>query len=387
MTDGIYTCLTSLADYIPVPAAGATRKGSHRVLPTSSFDALLRLSKLDDSIQDALATRNKLASDLEDLLERSRDALEDRDKVHEAEDRLKTIDYARKTVEKQLDKARKQASERRHSLETRRKLMAADLTRRKLERDKVASSHSEHPLLRDEKSIKHKAIAAQRRRICSDLQIIYPILPIPKHSLAFTIRGLRLPNADDLETEPPDDVAAAFGHVVHVVLLLSFYLSQPLPYPVNPRGSTSTISDPISLLKTHTSTTQSYRDERTLRTYPLFSRSVPRFRHEYAVFLLDTDIRLLLESAYGVRVMDVRQTLPNLKYLLYVATAGEGELPGRKKGGVRGLAKGRAGSDASASSALSGLLWHGGGVGEAKANGKAAGAGAVESLRRNIVGR
>ena len=42
----------------------------------------------------------------------------------------------------------------------------------------------------------------------------------------------------------------------------------------------------------------------------------------------------------GLRVLDIRHTLPNLKYLLYVLTAGSGELPVRKAGGVRGLLDG-----------------------------------------------
>jgi hypothetical protein len=33
----------------------------------------------------------------------------------------------------------------------------------------------------------------------------------------------------------------------------------------------------------------------------------------------------------------LRQTLPNLKYLFYVATAGKGEVPARKAGGIRGF--------------------------------------------------
>ena len=39
-------------------------------------------------------------------------------------------------------------------------------------------------------------------------------------------------------------------------------------------------------------------------------------------------------------MLDVRHTLPNLKYLLYVLTARMKEVPGRKAGGVRGLLRG-----------------------------------------------
>uniref|UniRef100_UPI0018C860F0 hypothetical protein n=1 Tax=Streptobacillus moniliformis TaxID=34105 RepID=UPI0018C860F0 len=87
---------------------------------------LLRLSKLDDSIQDALATRNKIAADLEEILEENRAAIVDRDRVAEAEDRLKTIEYAKKTVAKQLEKARTQTAEKRASLKNRRDLMLKD---------------------------------------------------------------------------------------------------------------------------------------------------------------------------------------------------------------------------------------------------------------------
>lgn len=390
MTDGVYTVFQSLSDYAPPPpppSAPAVRATSTRVLATSSFDALLRLSKLDDSIQDALETRNNIAADLEVLLEVHKAALMDRDRVAEAEDRLKTIEYAKKTVQRQLDKAHKQQDEKRNALAHRRQSMRTDLEYRKSEHEYMRKVQPDFPSFRDEHDVKSKAIQNQRRRVCEDLQKIYPIQPILGKSLAFTIRELHLPDSDDLDSEPPETASAALGHAAHVVLLLSFYLSQPLIYPIHPRSSASTIEDPISLLKTSNSITHHNNEDRSLRIYPLFSKGVPRFRFEYAVFLLNKDIQVLLESAFNVRVLDIRQTLPNLKYLLYVATAGEGELPARKAGGVRGLARkgealgmsSRTGSTDSGSSAFSGLLWHGVKKDAAGMNG-----GAVESLRRSI---
>ncbi|TKA68478.1 hypothetical protein B0A55_08940 [Friedmanniomyces simplex] len=399
LTDGVYTAFPSLTSYVPPPAAPSTRKAiSTRLLSTSSFDALLRLAKLDDSIQDALAIRNKIALDLENLLQANHAALTDHDRVPEAEDRLKTFDYASKTVQKQLDKARKQQDEKREALRSRRELMAVDLERRKLRADEMGRHRPELQHFRDDLVTRRRGITAQRRRICDDLQRIYPIVPLPgaKKSLAFSLHGLPLPD-DDLETgdppPPPLDTmdkdaisAAALGYVAHILLLLSFYLRQPLPYPVDSRNSSSTIEDPISLLKTSGtgSTKQSDpADEKRLRTYPLFSKGVPRFRYEYGLFLLNKNIQTLLEGAYGVRVVDLRQTLPNLKYLLYVATAGEGELPARKAGGVRGLLRGnaprveRGGSEESMGSAVSALLFS-----EGKGEGKARDA--VDSLRRTM---
>ena len=279
--------------------------------------------------------------------------------------------------------------------------MTADLIHGKLRAEEMRAHGPELQHCRDDLVTRKRAITAQRRRICEDLQRIYPISPLPaaKKSLEFTIRGLPLPD-DDWETQdpppPPLDTldkdtlaAAALGNVAHMVLLLAFYLHQPLPYPPDPRGSNSTIEDPISLLKTSTVAATKQTDdpanEKRLRTYPLFSKGVPRFRYEYGLFLLNKNIQILLESAYGVRVVDVRQTLPNLKYLLYIATAGEGELPARKAGGVRGLLRGavvplgvqRGGSEESVGSAVSALLF-----GEGKGEGRARDA--VESLRRTM---
>lgn len=384
LSDGIYTTFTSLTQYAPPPFVPLpARSNNTRTLPTSSFDALLRLSKLDDSIQDALATRNKIAADLEALLEQNKSAVIDRDRVAEGKDRLKTIEYAKKTVSKQLDKARYQIAEKRTALAKRRDLMSTDLVERKEKDSEMQEGRANMPAVRASLEQHRKDVQNQRRRICEDLQKVYPIQPIKNKALAFTIRDLALPNSEDLEASSHETTAAALGQIAHILQLLSFYQGNQLVYPVTPHASTSTIYDPISLLKTNAREAQRYGADKALRTYPLFSRGVPRFRFEYALFLLNKNIQLLLETGFGVRVLDIRHTLPNLKYLLYVATAGEGELPARKAGGIRGLMRGagagrRSASSDSTSSALSGILWHGGRREDGKAQG------AVDSLRRNV---
>lgn len=382
LPDGVYTTFNSLVEYVPPPMAPLARANSTRRLHTSSFDALLRLSKLDDSIQDALATRKQLAAELEAILQENRTAMTERDRVAEAQDRLKTIEYAKKTVSKQLEKARMQQEEKRKALAGRRDLMATDTKNNKLQGDDMRESRTEIPGRRHTLEQSKKDVQSQRRRICEDLQKVYPIQPIKNKALAFTIRDLPLPNSEEIDGSPPETIAAALGRVAHILQLLSFYLGTPLPYPVNPRSSTSTVYDPISLLPSEARKATTADGEKTLRTYPLFSRGVPRFRFEYALFLLNKNIQLMLDMGFGVRVLDIRHTLPNLKYLLYVATAGEGELPARKAGGIRGLMRGagsesRAASSDSTSSALSGILWHG----VRQDDGK--GRGAVDSLRRN----
>ena len=109
--------------------------------------------------------------------------------------------------------------------------------------------------------------------------------------------------------------------------LLSLYLSIPLPYPVFPNGSTSTIEDHISVAIAQ-------------RAFPLHPTNAS-FKFEYAVFLLNKDVEFLM-SRSSLRMLDIRHTLPNLKYLLYVLTAGKGELPARRAGGIKGLIVGKA---------------------------------------------
>jgi hypothetical protein len=151
--------------------------------------------------------------------------------------------------------------------------------------------------------------------------------PVPGKPLLFTIRGLALPNSD-FDDANDDTISAALGLVAQVVSALSAYLSVLLPYPVTPCGSRSTIDDPLSM--------NTGKGQSTSPTYPLFMKGVVRFRFDYGVFLLNKDIEIL-SNALGLRPLEIRHTLPNLKYLLYVATAGKGELPARKAGGIRGL--------------------------------------------------
>jgi hypothetical protein len=330
---------------------GPAKLTTSRTLPTSSFDALLRLSKLDDSVQDALALRKQLASELEQTLQDNGTSLDEKTQLAETTDFLKTIDFATATVKKQLKALEQKRDQKRKALQNRRDLLARDSALRKEILSQVADGKDAISGLSTQHTSVKASITQQRRRIAYDLSKIYPIAPVPDQSLAFTIRGMNLPNSEALDTATPESLAAALGHVSHTIQLLSLYLGAVLPYPCQPRSSTSTILDPISILNTTGGTTTSkvISDETAARTFPLFAKGAVRFRFEYGVFLLNKDIEILLSTHFGVRVLDIRQTLPNLLYVFYCATAGDEELPARKAGGVRGLmrmkAHGRGGSE------------------------------------------
>ena len=289
----------------------------------------MRLSNLDDCIQDALSTREKLASQISHLLQEQKGSMDTISLSSQAEQSFASTNRSLTTCRKQLTAAQARRSELQASLKARRDAIAyGNITQQNAQTNLA----SEQTSLSSRTSLVHatrSSISGQIRRVCEDLLRIYPIEPIDNKPLSFTIRDLHLPNAASPSTNPntdPEVTAAALGIVAHVTYLLSFYLSAPLPYPPTPHGSTSTIFDPISTnMQSHAA-----------RTFPLYEKGAVHYRFEYGVFLLNADIELLM-SKQGSRMVDQRHTLPNLKYLLTVLTAGKGELPVRKKGGAKVL--------------------------------------------------
>ena len=316
--DGVYANLTDLPP-APRPSPNASFRGD--VQSTSSYDALMRLATLDECIQDALATREKLEAQINQILEENQKSLEAIDRVSQAQERVASAQRAVANEKKQLRNKIRRKEALMASLQARREAMARGRQTQESISSHLPDAESKMAASTSLLAKVHDEASGQIRRICEDLMKIYPIEPIPGKPLAFTIAGLPLPNStfDDIDR---DTVAAALGYTAHLVYLLSFYLSAPIPYPIKPYSSSSVIEDPVSVSLPQ-------------RTFPLYPVNV-QYRFEYGVFLLNKDIEFLLNRR-GVRVLDIRHTLPNLKYLLYVLTAKTTELPMRKAGGIRGL--------------------------------------------------
>ncbi|POS87758.1 hypothetical protein EPUL_001074 [Erysiphe pulchra] len=309
LIDGIYSM--DLAIEFQKPKPGVTH-------PTSSYSALLHLSNLDQSIQDALATREELAAQINLLLERRNlaEALQAKEQVILAN---RYLNSERKILKVSLKRRKDLIA----SIEARKKGIKSGLESQAKAVDEIEDAQDK--LMNCRKLLTNiiGELCGQRRRICEELQTIYPIDPIIHKPLLFTICGLQLPNSffDDSDEET---VSAALGYVAHIVDLLQYYLSIPLPYPISPYGSRAIIQDFISIIQ----------DKQ--RTFPLYMKGAIRFRFDYGVFLLNKNIEWLAKRQ-GLKIIDIRQTLPNLKYLLYICSAGSSELPARKAGGIRGL--------------------------------------------------
>ncbi|VBB71376.1 Putative UV radiation resistance-associated gene protein [Podospora comata] len=324
MVDGIYSL--ELSNKYPPP----------KKMPptaTSSYNALMRLATLDNSIQDALATRESLTRQINDLL-----AKETPNQVPAAQDSLALAEKYLAVQKRTVEASKTRNQELRASIEARRSAIAEGRALQERAETDVNNAteklaHSKTLLARTKEQIH-----GQRRRICEDLDRIWRINSVSTPGtppLTFTICGLPLPNTiyDDalLKGTGSDTLSAALGYVAQLTDNLQCYLGVPLPYPIRPYGSRSTIRDEISQLPD------------TQRDFPLYvprGGSSAQYRFDYGWFLLNKDIETLCVSQ-GLKVVDIRHTLPNLKYLLYVCSAGTDEIPDRKRGGVRGLWAGR----------------------------------------------
>jgi hypothetical protein len=156
---------------------------------------------------------------------------------------------------------------------------------------------------------------------------MHPVELIEGEPLSFSIAGAHLPNSDivyTLDLRQENVTAAALGYVCEVLQCLSVYSKCHQPYPITPRGSTSTIFDPIShhdeLPEVVTKPgSVPLESENPSRVFPLYQGGA-KWRFEYGVMLLNKDLEALM-SSFGVRVVDPRQTLPNLRNLMNVLLA------------------------------------------------------------------
>ncbi|KAI1338718.1 putative UV radiation resistance protein [Xylariaceae sp. FL0016] len=322
LVDGIYSL--DLSSKRPEPK-------QTQPLPSSSYNALMKLSTLDKSIQDALTTRETLISQINTILGHIPSPSKAVPQAQELASLASKYVSAEKRV---LQNCQIRYKELIASIDARRKAIQDGRAAQEKAASNVSHAQSKIPRSLELVSATREGINGQRRRICEELSRVFRIEPLPSGApLNFSICGIPLPNTEydpTSSTSTEDSLAAGLGYVAQLTHILQYYLSVPLPYPISAFGSRSSIRDDISLL------------HEAQREYPLFLRggATAQYRFDYGWFLLNKDIEALCVSV-GLKVVDIRHTLPNLKYLLYVCSAGSDEMPERKRGGVRGLWAGK----------------------------------------------
>ena len=218
---------------------------------------------------------------------------------------LETVKAKRRLVQERTEGI----SRRKARLEIARRAMAKERTSYKDLNSKLSQ------LSRQCVSIRAKAFA-RRVLLLQQLDFIYPVELVDGATLLFSIVGIPLANrvVEDEKGRPKgqredeDTVSSALGMIGQVVGLLSVYLDTPLHYPIATAGSRSVIQDSISVMSGP-------------RAFPLYAKGVEAYRFEYAMFLLNKNIEQLMNHL-GITIVDIRNTLPNLKNLLLISSGG-----------------------------------------------------------------
>lgn len=323
--DGYYAPLSEPpAEIAAIPLALPKQMGRAKPLPSSSLDALLQLQNLDACIQDALLTRQTLETQISKVLAAQSESHTLLARASAAKERTKDVEQSLEIVQKRRTAARARREIQLKDLDRRREAIRKAYSYQRQTETYLEGAREKLDRSRETLSQSGRQVNVQRRRIAAELGNVFPIEPLgPEFSLLFAIRGSPLPNSDfssGLPSSPASSKdqrllldsfnsaaanAAALGHVAQLLSLLAHMLCLPLPYPVVPRGSNSSVQDPISILP----------DGK--RVFPLYQRGAARYRFEYGVFLLNKDVEFLVGMCGG-RVVDIRDSLGNLKLLLEI---------------------------------------------------------------------
>lgn len=269
-----------------------------RPVTSLSYDTVVSIWVLQNSLDDANDTRESLEPEISRLWPGSR--LELMDHITSLQRRLQRTTRSTEQIRKSTKAIRNEITTTRE----RNKCIRSELEKN-TNTELVADKGPVQPEILEEKQ--HElALVFEHQRLAKQIMEIFPIEPVDS-SFHFTICGIFLPNVFAISQFDPVQVGAALGLVAQVVLSLSFYLDVALPYPIRAFGSQSFIVDNISKIKGS-------------RTFPLWTKGALLYRVEYGLFLLHKDIEQLM-TAQGLPVVDLKQTLANLKNLLLVVSS------------------------------------------------------------------
>ena len=201
LSDGVYSNIghqTPQRSRAPSPSSSPRAANGNEARPTSSYDALMRLSSLDECIQDAVGTQEKLAAQINSVLSRS--------VGKQSEERYGSVygttnsggSRAKKLVSSPLEPLaslrRYVAAEKRQlsgrinaraslveSLKTRRESMSQGRRMQKGAQEDLVNAGVKLRSCELQLQKSRRGIRAQRRRITEDLSWIYPVEPVIYH--------------------------------------------------------------------------------------------------------------------------------------------------------------------------------------------------------------
>lgn len=146
-------------------------------------------------------------------------------------------------------------------------------------------------------------LVRRRKQLLTDMTSIYPITKDSVREKYF-IAGVHLPNSEELSGHDEIMLGVGLGFTCHLVTLISMFLDVPLRYPIEHRGSRSTIQDNIIDVLSDKE-----------RDFPLYAKGRERYQFEYAVYILNKNI-VQLRHYCGMSTSGLGSTLFNLYTLL-----------------------------------------------------------------------
>ncbi|KAF9980722.1 hypothetical protein BGZ65_004756, partial [Modicella reniformis] len=254
--------------------AGAVAVAGGGVNPSYTYDSVMRLNNLHECIADTKESRDEIKNNIETVLSKENAPMIMRKRQGECTERLWHLQRKVGHELNVLETNQKKAAALQRELDRRRQALAESQ-----ERGQTQAMYLEENMMKLSKNKESlynvlQEYSGKRTELIATLFTIFPITEAGNVHRS----GIRL------------------------VVMLAHYLSVPLRYPLTPMGSRAFVLDPVSRLIGP-------------KEFPLFGRGQDSQRFEYGVFLLNKNVEQLLNSQ-GLQFMDLRQTLPNLRYLM-----------------------------------------------------------------------
>ncbi|KAL1920896.1 uncharacterized protein VTP21DRAFT_11531 [Calcarisporiella thermophila] len=262
-----------------------------------TYDAIMRINTLLECISDTRRSRDEVLIKTEEILARQNNGLRLKRELLENNSRVESLNREMECQKKLLDEKRREIKSLREKLKARRSCL--DEARERYLQGKEYLDASQKSLERSRKTVQktREMVKVRRRELIAEVSTIYPVETLPENPRLYQITGVRLPNSvfNGCDREL---VATALGYTCHLVQMFAYYANIPLRYPMKPMSSRAEIMDPVSVIQGP-------------RGFPLYLKGTDRHRFEYGVYLLNKNIEQLM-NAYGLVVIDLRFTLPNL---------------------------------------------------------------------------
>ncbi|KAF9513061.1 hypothetical protein BS47DRAFT_1344778 [Hydnum rufescens UP504] len=291
--------------------------GGTKTKSGGSWENTSRLLSLQKTLADALESLQGVMTSVDYLvaidgpLGKTRQCEELQDRIEDIRDQTNIIRERREEVRRTVELRKKSLNERKSGLQAARQIHVEDVNAVQVCEDLCAEKRTRLSTIQVD-------LQARRGVLVRSLDRIFPLDPISSADLLFSILDVPLPIPINLSDPAPplsdpqrsnineESIATALGYIAHVVQLLAVYMGYLISYPITYAGSRSLIRDPISTMHGP-------------RIFPLYSKGVDTYRFEYAVFLLNKDIEMLMTER-NLQALDMRHTLPNLKNLLLTLT-------------------------------------------------------------------